>query len=232
MKRRLFASTVVFAMCCAFPALSGDYRKGFEAYQKGDYLTALVEFTELGEQENNANAQLSLGLMYELGQGVPKDISQAAEWYIRAASQGKIMAQFRLGALYESGEDGAPDFENAMRWYSRAAASGMAAAQHKLGVAYHLGQGVEQNDKQAVNWLRRAANQGVTEAQIVLGDLLFAFKFAPHTNAPAYMWMSIAAASGDKTAKKKKRFFTIFMTPNQIVKGESQARDWKVKLEE
>ena len=199
MRKFMFAAPMVVILMfvtsvCPFPVFSGDYRKGFEAYQQGDYVTALVEFTALAKQEN-AFAQYNLGLMYEQGLGVPKDVAMATEWYIRAASQGKAEAQFRLGS------------------------------------AYHLGQGIAKDDVQAEVWLRRAANQGVTDAQVMLGEMLFLLRIPLHNNAPAYMWMSIAASSGDKAAKKKKRFFTIFMTPNQLVEGEKLIRKWKAQFE-
>ena len=231
MERRLFTCIIVFVMCCAFPALSGDYRKGFEAYKQGDYATALVEFRELAEQ-GNASAQFNLGLMHERGLGVSKDAAMAGEWYLRAAGQGKAEAQFRLGALFESGTDASQDFESAVKWYRRAAERGLEAAQFRLGSAFHMGQGVAKDDVQAEKWLRRAANQDVTDAQVMLGEILFAVRLPSHNNAPAYMWMSIAASSGDATAKKKKKFFTIFMTPNQLTEGERLVREWKARFEE
>ena len=230
MKLRFSASIIVLAMCFAFPAFSGDYAKGFEAFQRGKYDIALIEFRELAKQEN-VNAQFNLGLMYEHGLGVSNDTAIAAEWYTLAALQGKAEAQLRLGVLFESGIDTKQDFESAVKWYRRAAEQGLAEAESRLGKAFQLGQGVIQDDVLAEKWLLRAANKDVTAAQIMLGELLFAIGFPPNTNSNAYMWMSIAASSGDKYAKKKIRFFSIFMTPNQIVVGETTARDWKAKLE-
>jgi len=39
-------------------------------------------------EQGDAGAQLSLGLMYAIGQGVPRDYAQAAAWYRKAAEQG------------------------------------------------------------------------------------------------------------------------------------------------
>ena len=55
---------------------SADFQKGFDAYSRGDYATALKEFTPLAEQ-GNAPAQSNLGLMYEKGQAVPQDYQTA-----------------------------------------------------------------------------------------------------------------------------------------------------------
>ena len=44
-----------------------------------------------------AEAQYILGVLYYLGQGVPQDFVQAANWYRKAAEQGGVEAQFYLG---------------------------------------------------------------------------------------------------------------------------------------
>ena len=52
--------------------MRADLEKGFDAYEKGDYATAVREFKVLAEQ-GNAKAQYNLGLMYDNGEGVPED---------------------------------------------------------------------------------------------------------------------------------------------------------------
>ena len=49
-----------------------DWEAGVDAYQAGDYATALKEFRLLAEQ-GDADAQFNLGVMYEDGQGVTQD---------------------------------------------------------------------------------------------------------------------------------------------------------------
>ena len=44
-------------------------------------------FRKAAEQEH-AQAQVNLGIMYQLGQGVSQDYTKAAEWYRKAAEQG------------------------------------------------------------------------------------------------------------------------------------------------
>jgi hypothetical protein len=46
-----------------------------------------------------APAQKNLGLFYETGLGLTKDILQASEWYRKAAEQGNIDAQNHLKRL-------------------------------------------------------------------------------------------------------------------------------------
>ena len=67
---------------------SGDFLKGYTAYQSGDYATALREWTPLAKQ-GNAGAQSSLGGMYAEGQGVIEDNVYAHMCWNIAASSGK-----------------------------------------------------------------------------------------------------------------------------------------------
>jgi uncharacterized protein len=69
-----------------------------------------------------AVAQFNLGLMYEIGRGVPKDDAQALTWYRRAADQGDANAQFSLGAKYARGQGVARDDAEAHKWRLLAAA--------------------------------------------------------------------------------------------------------------
>lgn len=48
----------------------------------------------------SANAQFNLGVMYANGEGVEKNVAEAASWYQKAAFQGDYRSQYNLGALY------------------------------------------------------------------------------------------------------------------------------------
>ncbi len=65
---------------------------GMEAYDKGDYATALKEWRVLAEQGNPPD-QYNLGLMYANGRGVPRDYVQAHLWANLAAAQGHELAR-------------------------------------------------------------------------------------------------------------------------------------------
>jgi TPR repeat protein len=76
-----------------------DYQKGLQAYDKGDYATALREWGILAEQ-GNAKAQFNLGVMYAKGLGVSQDYKEAAKWFRKSAEQGHENAQYNLGLIY------------------------------------------------------------------------------------------------------------------------------------
>ena len=67
----------------------------------------LNETRRLAEQ-GHAKAQYNLGLMYDNGEGVPENDSEAVKWYRLAAEQGIATAQYNLGIMYDNGE-GVPE---------------------------------------------------------------------------------------------------------------------------
>ena len=80
MKLLLIFPVLLLALLIWNPAFSADFQKGEDAYKKGDYETALREWTPLAEK-GNATAQSSLGVIYAKGQGVPQDYKTAIKWY-------------------------------------------------------------------------------------------------------------------------------------------------------
>ena len=99
-----------------------DFQKGADAYKRGDYATALKEFTPLAK-EGNAVAQFNLGNKYREGQGVPQDYKTAVKWYKLAAEQGHAKSQSNLGVMYYLGEGVIQDNVYAHMWLNIAASS-------------------------------------------------------------------------------------------------------------
>ncbi len=72
--------------------------------------------------QGDATAQFNLGLMYESGEGVAQDYTQAFFWYRKAADQGDASAQLNLGVMYGRGAGVAQNFVQAHKWCNIAAA--------------------------------------------------------------------------------------------------------------
>ena len=119
-------------------AHAADFSEGYEAYQRGDYATALQIFRQLADQ-GNAKAQIKLGVMYRKGLGVPQDYAAGVKWYRKAANQGMALAQTILGAMYTDGNAVTQDYGEAVKWYRKAADQGNAVAQYNLGGMYDRG---------------------------------------------------------------------------------------------
>lgn len=132
------------ALSCALlliasPSLLADYEDGVNAAFKGDFETALHEFT-LAAEEGLDLAQYNLGILYFTGQGVEKDSAEAFRWTEAAAQQGHLAAQFNLASLYHSGDGVAADNDKAVQFFESAARGGHAGAAVVLANMYADGE--------------------------------------------------------------------------------------------
>jgi TPR repeat protein len=148
-----------------------------------------------------ASAQFNLGMCYANGEGVPKDMSTAVEWYRKAAAQGDAGAQYNLGACYAQGDGVPKDMPAAVEWYRKATAQGHVNAQFTLGVCYATGEGVPKDMSTAVAWHRKAAAQGDADAQCNLGCCYAGGDGVPRDMAAAAKWWRKAAAQGHANAQ-------------------------------
>ena len=138
--RNLF--TILFWLLLSVaPVFAADFQKGWEAYQRGDFATALQKWRPLAEQ-GDGRAQFNLGIMYDRGNGVAEDDKQAVYWYRKAAEQGESSAQSNLGIMYADGDGVAEAATQAVYWYRKAAEHGYAKAQYNLGYMYANSNGV------------------------------------------------------------------------------------------
>lgn len=101
-----------------------------------------------------------LGLMYQSGDGVPKDAQKAAAAFRLAAQRGDITGQYLLGQAYETGQGVPQNPQTALYWYQQAAKRGDAiSAPAMLAIAhlYEQGIGVAQDVAAAKRWREQAA---------------------------------------------------------------------------
>jgi TPR repeat protein len=163
--------------------------------------------------------------------GLRRNLATGAKWSKKAAEQGEHWAQTRLGILYRYGGGVPEDFAEAVKWFRKAAEQGNAQAQFHLGTMCYHGQGVLQDFAEAVKWYRMAAEQEYAEAQSALGMLYSAGTGVPQECALAYMWLNLAASklSGTdrESAVKGRDLAAGKLTPEQLMRAQQMARDWK-----
>ena len=135
-----------------------------QAQDKPSTAQELADLRAIAES-GEADAQVTLGLIYARGEGVPQDDAEAIAWFRKAAEQGLADAQATLGLTYARGEGVPQDYTEAASWFREAAEQGHALAQLSIGLRYFTGLGVPQDDAEAVAWYRRAVEQGHTDAQ-------------------------------------------------------------------
>ncbi len=152
-------------------AQTGGFEAGFSAYAAGDYATAFAEWEPLA-RAGDAEAEHGLGLLYQSGRGVERNLVRAAAWFRRAASSGMARAQAELGDMYARGDGMARNMTWAVNWWRKAADQGNTRAQYGLGVAYLEGDGVAADLDAAETLLTSAAGQGYAPARAKLTEIV------------------------------------------------------------
>ena len=127
----------------------------------------LLDILEAAENDN-AQAQMILGGMYEIGVGVARNDAQCAYWWQRASDNGHVNATKALGSMYFSGRGVPHDYEKAMALYMKAAEDGHPHAIKYIALGYKRGLGLPQDDEKAAEWQARADKLGGTFADVVL----------------------------------------------------------------
>lgn len=158
--------------------------------------------TVAAAEAGDAAAQFQMGVAYDNGYGVRRDLTEAAKWYERAAEQGHAAAQTSLGSLYENGEGVPQDYSRAIELYRKAAAQGEPMAQHSLGFMYDQGMGVAEDDNEAARLYRAAAEKGLARAQLNLGLMYIDGTGVPQDRRTGMEWLHKARTNPtDKQAQ-------------------------------
>ena len=142
--------TLVFLIACG-PCLFAQV-----AYSDSLYKAAADSIPE---------AQYHLGLCYENGNGIGKNLETATQWFAKAARQGHVDAQYKYGFNLFTGKGITKDKAEAYSWLSDAANGGNTDAQVCLAYLYKVGDGVPADLVQAYFWASVAAASGDTRAQ-------------------------------------------------------------------
>lgn len=135
-----------------------SYQKAVTWYQKAIYA-------------GSVDAKVDLGLMYEFGRGLRRDMVAALKLYRSAAQAGSAQGMLAVGQSYHKGVGGPRDYKKAMVWYRRAACAGSADAMNSIGVLYENGLGVWKSRGKAIRWYERAAQAGSKLAKGNLAEL-------------------------------------------------------------
>ena len=124
------------------PAVQGGddaYKRGLEAYKKGEMQSAYDLFAQAADQ-GNAGAQYEVAMFQKSGRNpVKQDVAAARRWFTRAAEQNNTNAQYELGQMYEQGVGGEKSCKDAEKWFRRAAEKSHTEAMMQLGWVYLRG---------------------------------------------------------------------------------------------
>jgi TPR repeat protein len=165
MSTRYLIGFLALAIATA-PTSAQSVKAGIDAWQKGDFSSAVAIWRPLAEA-GNVDAQFNLGQAYRLGKGVPTNLSQSQKWLERAAAQGHVDGETTLGLLlFQNG-----DKEGGLKWLKLAADQDEPRALLVYGTALFNGDGVTQNPVLGYALVARSAAQGLGPAQETLAQL-------------------------------------------------------------
>lgn len=227
MMRHYYSVFIIFIVICfSFLAYAQTEESvpGLEPLDAEVYpqLAALEQRAEAGVKE----AQYSLGVGYDTGQGLTQNYEKAVHWYMRAAEQGMAEAQYNLGVAHSKGNGVEQNHTEAVKWYTKAGEQGLAKAQYNLGVAYSKGLGVPQNFAEAAKWYRMAAENGMSQAQYNLGVIYETGQGVEHDRQSAYFWLNLSAVSGNTVFSSARDQIARQLTQEQLYRTQEKARNW------
>lgn len=111
-----------------------------------------------------------IGRMYELGKGVPADISVATVWYKSAANNDNGFGMYYLGHVQKDPLLANEWYKKAITWFQKHIASTFNDTESMRGLAsmYENGYGTEKNMDEAIKLYQLAADWGDVEAKAKL----------------------------------------------------------------
>ena len=161
---------IIYFSLIITPVLAIDAETGARQAAKGDYKTAYKTWKDSAEA-GDPMSQFYLGVLYEKGNGVEQEYSQALFWYIKAAGQGIARAHYNIGHMFFNGRGVSQDYKEAERQFKVAAESGYAPAEYNLAYILEKGLTGEKKPTEAFTWYLKAAKSDLRTAQARVGQL-------------------------------------------------------------
>ncbi|GAA6067315.1 death ligand signal enhancer isoform X1 [Tachysurus ichikawai] len=179
---------------------------GLESSKAGNHKAAFECFW-VSAQQNYNKAQFNVGVCYEMGRGVMKDLSKALQYYRCAAMAGHTQAQYRCAKLLLNSREqqSIMDTHNAtataISLLQSAAAAGLTEAQLYLGVLFS--QDPDADGRKSVRYFRMAVDSGDSTGLLFLGQCYERGFGVPLCYTTAVWYYEKAAAKGNPKAKNK-----------------------------
>jgi hypothetical protein len=204
-------------------SLTRDVNKGWEAYNEGDYNSALAHLYPLAFM-GNADAQALLGYLNTYTEDFPSNPEKAIHWYKKAAQQGNGNSALEVAYWYTDGEDGVErNYVEAIKWFRIAADQRLEDAPTRLAEIYRDGLGkVPRDSRKARFWFGEAVKfRDADPAQLELGRIYETAYQIPYS---AYYWYWL---HGGDEAKERMKVLAKELTPERIERIVGRAKDWQ-----
>ncbi len=189
-----------------------EYKKAQQLFDKKSFDKAAEYFT-LSTSHNNGLAYYYLGIMYELGLGVPKDI-ETANTYFEIASESHIgLAHWSLAKnLLADGNTtlawsdlNSTEKELYLKHMQEAALLNVNQAKYALGMYYLYDEKElprQERNYLAYDWFVNAAKDGNIDAQLKLAEMHCKGIGTIVSHQEASYWIKLAAASQQVSQQK------------------------------
>ncbi|MBI3775914.1 MAG: sel1 repeat family protein [Gammaproteobacteria bacterium] len=208
-------------------ALGRNYLTG-KAPQAVNPAQALAWLTRAAEQQQ-ADAQYEVGVIYKDGSSVPRDLERAKLWLGKAAAQGHVKAKVALQDIIRDTGGTSASVEKAFKSSEtlpvyRAAMNGDVNSQFELGLMYIHGEAVPKDFTRGVEWLQRAGEQDHAGAQLQLADMYLLGVEIQQDAAAAFQWYQRAARHGNPQAQYM--LGNLYRAGSGVRENFTEARRW------
>lgn len=178
------------------------YNKANSYHMSGDYNKAFKYFMKAADLEY-APAMDSVGLYYEEGTSVEKNIAEAIKYYKMAAELNYAPSLYNLGYCYENGKGVETNYEEAFNNYKKASELGDSLATYSLGICYELGRGTSINYGEAYKCYSEGIEKGDAKSYYSLGNLYEKGLYVKEDLEEALKLYEIARSYGYSLAEDK-----------------------------
>ncbi|KAG0260131.1 hypothetical protein DFQ27_003740 [Actinomortierella ambigua] len=216
---------------------------------KTSAIPPLMRFISLSRKAvlNDADAQVSLAEMYEIGgSGVPKDNEKAFVWYLRAAQLGHLDAMGRVSGMYAEGRGTEQSDEDAARWQHQATdqrRSNLASVsveedsrdkswfrttsrKQLAGMKSSLGSVINVLDTNQ-DIVKAQAERGGARAQFIVGSMYEQGRGVEQSDVEAVKWYTKAAGQGNPQAQNN--LGRMYLDGRGVEQSDVEAVKWYTK---
>ena len=172
-----------------------------------------------------SSALETVGEMYLGGSDLPRDYSEAINWYRKAAQEGDAAVQIKLAKLLARPE-GAQNYQEARHWCEEAAKQMFSPGAFCVGLMYERGLGVEQNLPEAAKWFNQAAQLGNAEAMSHLAEMYWKGSGVKLDRISAYTFVLLASTANIPQAQQDKALYEKELNSKELEKARKRAADW------
>ena len=169
---------------------------------------------------------LKVALMYELGEGVSQDTSEALLWYHKAAERGVREALVKQADILSSTQATPHDYEELRSSCENAANQNYYEGFYCLGRIYRNGLGVTRDPHRAEKLFSKAAWLGDARSMFQLGEMYVKGDGVKPNKITAYAWMLLALSCGERGAVADAQSLQRELSKNEMEKGQEQAEQF------